>query len=209
MSTSDRIKSFARSVGYEPTPFQWESLERYANLVVEWNRAINLVRFRNQEELWIRHILEPLILLPSLHARTFVDIGAGAGFMSIPVAICRPDIDVIGLESAPKRAAFLARVVRELQLPYRLVRDRFERWIPSKTLEDTLVVARAFPSWEKVLPPLLRRSEPGASIALFVGEDWETRVASFLPFWTVSLVMPMPEKTSSFVVFLGNVSRET
>jgi 16S rRNA (guanine527-N7)-methyltransferase len=93
-------------------------LERYLDELYEWNTRFNLTRVP-PEEAWGRHVEEALALVaavpPPLGARV-VDVGSGAGIPGVPIAVVRPDVEVVLCDSDHKRAGFLAHVVEVLGL---------------------------------------------------------------------------------------------
>jgi 16S rRNA (guanine527-N7)-methyltransferase len=94
---------------------QIEALEQHYNLLVRWNRALNLTSIDSEDLMVERHYCESLFLaahLPSTPAR-IVDIGSGAGFPGIPVAIFRPDCAVTLVESHQRKAVFLREATRQ------------------------------------------------------------------------------------------------
>jgi 16S rRNA (guanine(527)-N(7))-methyltransferase RsmG len=99
------------------SPDQVASLENHYQLLVRWNRVLNLTSVRSLEEVVERHYCESLFLgvhLPPgrLH---IADIGSGAGFPGIPVAVLRPDCLITLIESHARKAVFLRESSRILQ----------------------------------------------------------------------------------------------
>jgi 16S rRNA (guanine527-N7)-methyltransferase len=93
-------------------------LERYLDELYEWNTRFNLTRIP-AEEAWGRHVEEALGLLaavPPPQGARIVDVGSGAGIPGVPIAVVRPDLDVVLCDSDGKRAGFLAHVVALLGL---------------------------------------------------------------------------------------------
>ncbi len=90
----------------------------YLDLLLRWNRRINLTAIRDEEGILSRHFVECIAAAYALPegVRTLLDFGSGAGFPGIPIALCRPEIEVTLAESQGKKAAFLREVVRELGL---------------------------------------------------------------------------------------------
>ena len=94
---------------------QMSALDRHYQLLVKWNRVLNLTSIRDTEEAVIRHYCECLFfasLLPEMGR--VLDLGSGAGFPGVPVAILRPEMGVSLLESHQRKAVFLREATREL-----------------------------------------------------------------------------------------------
>lgn len=93
---------------------QVQALEAHYNLLLRWNRVINLTTVTSLEEAVERHYCESLFLGIRLPAGTVADIGSGAGFPGIPVSILRPDCSVTLIESHSRKAVFLREATRQL-----------------------------------------------------------------------------------------------
>src|SRR5579871_4576216 len=91
---------------------QLRQLDVHWNLVLRWNRKMNLTRITNPEEAAVRHYAESLFLAGHLTSGRVADIGSGAGFPGFPAAIARPDCQVDLVESTQKKAAFLMEASR-------------------------------------------------------------------------------------------------
>ncbi len=89
-------------------------LQRYAELLQKWQRAINLVAPASLPELWQRHIADSYQLLPHLSpSARIIDLGSGGGFPALVIAMARPDVHVTMVESDRKKCEFLKNVSRE------------------------------------------------------------------------------------------------
>lgn len=92
-----------------------EALERYERLIRRWNARGNLVSHRDLGRLRDRHVLDSLGLLPWWRG-SLADVGSGAGFPGIPLAVARPDSPVTLVERSERKARFLQQVVIDLAL---------------------------------------------------------------------------------------------
>ena len=98
------------------TPQQLTLLEEHYELLLRWNQKINLTRITSLQDAVRYHYCESLYLaqrLPQAPLR-IVDVGSGAGFPGIPVAVFRPDCEVNLVESHQRKAVFLREAAREL-----------------------------------------------------------------------------------------------
>jgi 16S rRNA (guanine527-N7)-methyltransferase len=101
----------------------------YLALLEKWNRVYNLTSIRNREKMVSGHLLDCLALVPHITGTRILDVGSGAGFPGIPLAIARPDFRVTLLDSSQKKAAFLKQAVAELRLKNAsVVCERVETW---------------------------------------------------------------------------------
>lgn len=107
-ATNARLADGARRLGVELAPAAIDKLGRYLDLLLTWNRKINLTAITDPAEVVDRHFLDSLAVAPVVAAsRTLIDVGAGAGFPGAVLAIVRPDLRVTCVESIRKKVAFL------------------------------------------------------------------------------------------------------
>ena len=91
----------------------------YVLLIDKWNKVHNLTAIRDPLEMVTLHLLDSLSVLPhvqSLAPKTLLDVGAGAGLPSIPLAICLPELQVTAIDAVQKKASFMRQVKGELGL---------------------------------------------------------------------------------------------
>lgn len=187
-----------------------ERLEAYLRLVVEHNRAINLVRYASEEELAKAHGLDFLPLLEETKAgEPVVDIGAGAGFLGIPLALARPELEVTLLEPNLKRAYFLQTVVVRLGLSARVEDRSLEAVLPQLPDRPILFVTRALPNKEKVIKGLGRKRVAPHRLGLLLGADARAFGEALKLWYSVQRMTPMPFRQHSWLLVLQHVSRET
>lgn len=92
-------------------------LDKYADLLIEWNEKFNLTAITEREEIYLKHFLDCLLLADKLKQdSTLVDVGSGAGFPGLVIKIYRPDIKITLLEPNNKKVSFLKEVITQLQL---------------------------------------------------------------------------------------------
>lgn len=128
MIDRDRLVALAAEYGAALTPAQAEQCDRYAALLVEWNRKMNLTGITDPEGMLIKHFVDSLTAAPFLPSDPFslIDVGTGAGFPGVPLAILRPDCTLTLLDSLQKRLTFLEAVCTALNLPARRIHARAE-----------------------------------------------------------------------------------
>jgi len=92
--------------------------EEYLSLLVRWNARINLTAVRDEDGILARHFVESIACARALPEgiANLLDFGSGGGFPGIPIALCRPEIEVTLAEAQGKKAAFLQEVVRVLSV---------------------------------------------------------------------------------------------
>ncbi len=94
-----------------------EKLMAYLAMLAKWNRTYNLTAIRDPRQMITHHLLDSLAILPhATHVATLADVGSGAGLPGLPVAICRPDLQLTSVEANQKKAAFQQQAKIELSL---------------------------------------------------------------------------------------------
>ena len=135
--------------------------QRYAEVLAGAGVERGLLGPREVDRLWDRHLLNSAAVSELLDpGARIVDIGSGAGLPGLPLAIARPDLEIVLLEPLLRRSDFLREVVAELGLPVDVVRGRAEEpWVREQIGEKDAAVSRAVAALDKLTKwsmPLLR-----------------------------------------------------
>ena len=165
------------------SPAQLDDLEAFIERLAEANAVMNLVGPDSLPDVWSRHVWDSAQLLDlAPEARTWADLGAGAGFPGVVLAILlkgRPDAHVWLIDSLGKRCRFLQEIVDALALPATVVNGRAEE----QALKVDVVTARAVAPMEKLLgyaQPYLQR---GAQGVFLKGEKAEAELIEARKVW--------------------------
>lgn len=111
------LKQIFQKYKIEASENQIEQLVKFYELVVSWNEKINLTAITDKKEFAFKHILDSVLPCACFSENAkLIDVGAGAGFPSIPLKILRPDLDITMLDSLNKRVNFLNLVIETLGL---------------------------------------------------------------------------------------------
>jgi 16S rRNA (guanine527-N7)-methyltransferase len=95
------------------SPRQWEQLAQYLDTLLFWNRRLALVSQREPRAIVEKHVADSLVAAGcSADARSVVDLGSGAGFPAIPMAVCLPHAEICLIESRAKKVTFLREAIR-------------------------------------------------------------------------------------------------
>ena len=134
--------------GIEITSSQYQKLETYARMLVEWNEKMNLTAITDSEGITIKHFLDSILPLKKLdvpHGASLIDVGTGAGFPGLPMKIFRPDLKLTLLDSLNKRVDFLRAVCEETETEADCIHLRAEDGGRSPELRERfdMAVARA------------------------------------------------------------------
>lgn len=118
----------------------------YLALLARWNRSYNLTAVREPGQMLIRHLLDSLAVLPHLHGSRLADVGAGPGLPGIALALARPDLQLLSIDSNGKMARFQREAIRALGLGdrCRVEQARVEAVEPGDGYDT--VTSRAFAS---------------------------------------------------------------
>jgi len=175
--------------------------------LVAKGETLGLVGPREIDKLWTRHIVNSALLGPLLSGTTLADIGSGAGFPGLVVAIMRPDIHCVLIEPMERRATWLAEEAGALGLAnVEVIRSRAED-VPTRVRCHT-VTARAVSALKKLIPLALPLCEPGGQLLFLKGHrvDEEIQAAqkvlSAPPISSYEVVVAGPEwKTEETRIF--------
>lgn len=111
------IKEYAYELGIELSEIQIEKFFKYMNLLLEWNKKMNLTAITDEKEVIVKHFVDSITISKYIPVGTrLIDIGTGAGFPGIPLCIIREDLEFVLLDSLQKRINFLEVVIKELKL---------------------------------------------------------------------------------------------
>ena len=108
-----------RKINITPTLLQLKQLDKYFELLVEWNKKINLTRIIDEKEVYLKHFYDSLTISKVVDLNnysTLLDFGTGAGFPGMVLKIFFPNLKVTLVDSLQKRINFLNEVIRKLEL---------------------------------------------------------------------------------------------
>ena len=168
-------------------------LETYAGLVRKWQRVQNLVAPSTLDALWDRHIADSAQIAPLYpHARTWLDLGSGAGFPGLVVAILcmeRPDFRLHLVESNSRKVAFLRAVIRDTGAPAVVHDKRIEDFEWPETDPPDVISARALAPLTQLCGYAHRFMGEKTVAILHKGREYESEVKTALHEWILDLVL--------------------
>jgi len=127
-----------------------DQLMAYLNLIEKWNRVYNLTAIRERDEMIKLHFLDSLSILNHVEMEHVLDVGSGAGFPGIVLAISKPELKVTVMDSVNKKTTFMQQVKSELSLTnLNVVNARVEDYQPTILFDG--VITRAFSSIQNML----------------------------------------------------------
>lgn len=126
---------------------QLEQLEKYYEMLVEYNKVMNLTGITDHDQVFLKHFYDSLTLskiIDLTQEETLCDIGTGAGFPGLVIKICFPNLKVVLLDSLNKRTKFLSDVINELKLDnIEVVHTRAEEYALKNRNKFDVTTARA------------------------------------------------------------------
>jgi len=165
-----------------------DRLEALVSTLERWQKAINLIGRTTLGDVWRRHVLDSaqLKLLIPVEAKTLVDLGSGAGFPGLVVAVLRPDLQVTLIESDARKAAFLGEASRRMTLekPPRIVIGRIEAVAPTPA---DVITARALAPLGQLLAWADRHRTDTAICLFHKGKGWQAEVTEAMKDWDIPL----------------------
>ena len=120
MDKEEFLKKMKEWEKYFDFHFSVEQLEQffaYMNLLIEWNKKMNLTAIIEPNEIILKHFIDSITILKEIDSNSkIIDVGTGAGFPGIPLSIMNPTLKITLADSLNKRLIFLQEVIKELGL---------------------------------------------------------------------------------------------
>lgn len=126
-----RFKQYVNESSIPVTDKQIEQFSIYSDMLLEWNKKVNLTSITEPDDVLIKHFLDSILVLHYLNmpqGAKVIDVGTGAGFPGLPIKIMRPDLKVTLLDSLNKRLIFLSELLKKLNLDCSIVHARTEEY---------------------------------------------------------------------------------
>lgn len=167
-----------------------EGLEKFGELLRQWNEAQNLVSRETLPDLWHRHYADSLQLLTLMDRPPghIVDLGSGGGFPAVPLALALPRTRFTLIDSNGRKGAFLRTVARELDLDIEVLTARVEVLDLSTFPEAEIITARAFAPLDRLFGychPMWREGTRGL---FHKGREYRAETAEALRNWRFDLL---------------------
>lgn len=159
-------------------------LATYAERLSHWQRRINLVGPSTLDDIWRRHFLDSAQLAPLVPdgASSLVDLGSGAGFPGLVLAIMGvASVELI--ESNQRKCAFLAEVARRTETTVKITNQRIEAREPANA---SVVTARACAPLDRLLPWIARHLAPDGTALIHKGAKLDEELTAVDKAWTMT-----------------------
>ena len=162
------------------------SFYEYEALLSKWNEKINLVSKNTLVDIWERHFLDSGQIIKHVEAsgKRWVDVGSGAGFPGLVVALLLRDrkiaCDLVLVEKNPKKGFFLNEVIRKLNLSVEVVNDNIDILEP---LNADILTARAFSELNNLIEIAFRHRKKEGICLFLKGENYRVELDKTLNYW--------------------------
>ena len=187
MDRSEQVDTFSRFTQVSRETIT--SLKKYEKCLIESNKTLNLVGKSTINDVWIRHFLDSSQVIDFIdkNLKSVIDIGSGAGFPGLIVAILAKDrkipIKVNLIEKSKKKALFLKRVINDLKLDTHVLNlNVFEL---TDKIQTDLIIARAFKPLKTILRLLDQKVENWKKIFLFLGKTGQNELLQASKIWDI------------------------
>jgi 16S rRNA (guanine527-N7)-methyltransferase len=169
------------------SPLARAQCDQYLDLLEDWLRVFNLTAITDRQEMITHHLLDSLSVLPYITGNRLIDVGTGAGFPGMVLAIARPELEVTLIDSAGKKTRFLQQVKAALKLnQVKVVHSRVEDYHPEQLADQ--VISRAFSSLTKFLTCTDHLCRPGGQFLAMKGQRPEEELNALPPGYTLRAV---------------------
>ncbi|MBR6779019.1 MAG: 16S rRNA (guanine(527)-N(7))-methyltransferase RsmG [Clostridia bacterium] len=149
-----------------------EKFDIYYQELVSYNDKVNLTAITDKYDVFTKHFLDSILSIDAIPDNAnIVDVGAGAGFPSLPIKIVRPDVNITMVDSLNKRVTFLNYICEKLNVKSNNVHSRAEEFAKTKREFFDVAVARAVAKMNTLLEYLLPLVKVGGIVIAYKGAN--------------------------------------
>ena len=166
------------------------ALLRLLDELEHWNRAYNLTAITDRAQMLTHHLLDSLSVAPFVQGSTLADVGTGAGFPGLPLALIAPQRRCVLMDSNGKKQRFVAHAARVLGLAnVEALQARVEAVRPTQPFDT--VVARACAALPQLLAWVAPLCGPHTRVLAMKGRLPEAEIAAVAAPWVIERVLPL------------------
>ena len=185
--TDQTLIAGAAQLGVELSERQAQQLIRLLDELDDWNQRINLTAIRERSAQITKHLLDSLSVQPFLQGERVLDVGTGAGFPGLPLAIVNPSKQFVLLDSTAKKLKFIDHAAGLLELPnVQTVHTRAENFRPAQRFE--IVLSRAVGPVEQFVKWAGHLSVGGGRLLAMKGRHPQEELAKLPSGWKLAAV---------------------
>jgi 16S rRNA (guanine527-N7)-methyltransferase len=179
------LRAGARELGLDLAATDLARLMQLAQLLLEWNERFNLTAIRDPVDVVRKHLLDSLSVHPLLRGARVADVGSGAGFPGLPLAIADPAREFTLIESTAKKVRFINEAITQLALSNAVAQNvRAEGWRPAQRFDT--VLARAVGSLADLTRVAGHLCAPGGVLIAMKGRYPHAEIAALPAPWRVA-----------------------
>lgn len=180
------------------------SLKIYEKELIKSNKKLNLVSDSTLNNIWIRHFLDSAQLIDFIdkNDKMIVDLGSGAGFPGLIIALMAKDrkinIKIKLIEKSPKKIMFLNQIIKELNLNVEAINKNIFK--EASNLNEHVIVARAFKPLQKVLELIHSKASNWKKIIVFLGKTGKEQLLQASKSWDIKYKQRMSITSSDSII---------
>ena len=187
MDKSIHIDTFCRFIQVSRETIT--SLKKYEDILIKANKTLNLIGNSTIKDIWTRHFLDSVQVIDFINKndKTLVDLGSGAGFPGLVLAIAAKDrkipLKIKLIEKSPKKVKFLKNLINELQLNVEVINQNILEE-PIKFFDD-IFTARAFKPLKIILQLIHNKAQNWKKIFIFLGKTGKNELLQASKSWDI------------------------
>jgi 16S rRNA (guanine527-N7)-methyltransferase len=186
-----RLVAGARDLGVNLEDSAAQVLLRLLDELTRWNRAYNLTAITDRAQMLTHHLLDSVAVAPFVQGSTLADVGTGAGFPGLPLAVIAPQRHCVLMDSNGKKQRFVAHAARTLGLAnVEALHARVEEVRPAQPFDT--VVARAFAALPQMLAWIAPLCGPATRVLAMKGRLPQEEIAAVGPGWAIERTVALP-----------------
>ena len=165
------------------------SLKKYEDILIKANKSLNLIGNSTIKDIWTRHFLDSSQVIDFIdkNDKTLIDLGSGAGFPGLILAITARDrkipIKIKLVEKSPKKTKFLKDLINKLHIDVEVTNQNILK--DSKKLYEDVFVARAFKPLKTILELIHNKAENWKKIFIFLGKTGKQELLQASKIWDI------------------------
>ena len=180
------------------------SLKKYEDILIKANKTLNLIGNSTIKDIWTRHFLDSVQVIDFIDKsnKTLVDLGSGAGFPGLVLAIALKDrkifLKIKLIEKSPKKVKFLKNLINELQLNVEVINQNILEE-PIKFFDDVFI-ARAFKPLKIILQLIHNKAKNWKKIFIFLGKTGKNELLQASKIWNIEYKQRVSVTSSDSIV---------
>ena len=188
------------------------SLKKYEDILIKANKTLNLIGNSTIKDIWTRHFLDSVQVIDFIdkNNKTLVDLGSGAGFPGLVLAIALKDrkipLKIKLIEKSPKKVKFLKNLINELQLNVEVINQNILQE-PINFFDDVFI-ARAFKPLKIILQLIHNKAKNWKKFFVFLGKTGQSELLQASKSWDMKYKQRMSVTSSDSIIIELNTLKK-